>query len=124
MRLEARAAMLATTIRSLTIRTAGVGDQTVRCPFVPKLFTISASRITVGKRSSTRDKFTLVIGVLNVVELAEEGLSITLRAIKGEVPFEINFRAGAVENNAASYFFLFAHSAIRVTDAAVVKCLY
>ena len=40
-----------------------------------------------------------------------------------EVPFEINFRASAVENNAASCFFLFPHSAIRVTDATAVECL-
>ena len=42
-----------------------------------------------------------------MVELAEEGLSITLRENRGEVPFKINFRASAVENNAASCFFLF-----------------
>ena len=58
-----------------------------------------------------------------MVELAEEGLSITLRENKGKVPFEINFRASAVENNAASCFFLFPDSAIRVTDAAVVERL-
>jgi hypothetical protein len=60
-----------------------------------------------------------MISDINVVDLADGGLSIMLRENKVEVPFEINFRARAVENNASSCFFLFPDSAIHVTDAVV-----
>jgi hypothetical protein len=46
-----------------------------------------------------------------------------VRENKGEVPFEINSRARAVENHTSSCCFLFPNSAICVTDAAVVERL-
>jgi hypothetical protein len=54
-------------------------------------------------------ELTLVIGVLDLN--------------KGEAPFEINFLANALKNNAASRYFLFPENVSRVTHEAGIDCL-